>query len=171
MRLIVVLKIALARHVGKHSDLRDATKMVADKPAPQSLIGDVLHARPPDRHGSAEVALRLLSGHHFDVVLVDIALPGMSGIEMARLADEALAGRQIVFALAFGYLVADRCNFCCTNLSILYRFGKSSTSSALSVSELAGIAPAGFPGGSLSIILRTSAPLFMAREHSSSGLF
>lgn len=60
---------------------------------------------------TAEEALSALRKKKFDVLLADINLPGMSGIELASIAVDISPGIGIVFATGFGYLVSDKTDF------------------------------------------------------------
>lgn len=60
---------------------------------------------------SAEEAIEPLGNKRFDVLLADINLPGMSGLELAKLAVRKIPGIRIVFASGYGYLVADKMEF------------------------------------------------------------
>jgi CheY-like chemotaxis protein len=51
---------------------------------------------------SAEDAMQMLASVQPDVLLTDIALPGMSGIELARAACEPHASIRIVFCIRLG---------------------------------------------------------------------
>lgn len=61
--------------------------------------------------GSAEEAIAILEKQRFDVLLSDINLPGMSGIELAKIVLAKAPGMQIIFASGYGYLVADKTDF------------------------------------------------------------
>jgi CheY-like chemotaxis protein len=87
--------------------------VVEDNPHLQPLICEMLaiighHATSAT---SAEQALELFGGKRFDILLADINLPGMSGIELAKIVKEAEPGIRIIFASGFGYLVADKLHF------------------------------------------------------------
>src|SRR5690606_7351947 len=56
----------------------------------QSEGYDVLQA------ASAEEGLRLLEGRHFDIALLDVNLPGISGLEMLRRLKETDAEVEVV---------------------------------------------------------------------------
>lgn len=60
---------------------------------------------------SAEDAVELLESRKFDLLLADINLPGMSGIDLAKIAVRHTPGIKIIFASGFGYLVADKTEF------------------------------------------------------------
>ncbi|MDB5729815.1 MAG: hypothetical protein JWQ00_3020, partial [Noviherbaspirillum sp.] len=53
---------------------------------------------------SAEEALAVLATHSFDVLLTDIGLPGMNGIELARQATKNLPELKIIFSSGYGNL-------------------------------------------------------------------
>jgi CheY-like chemotaxis protein len=60
---------------------------------------------------SAEDALGVLGRRNFDVLMSDINLPGMSGIELAETALADAPEMKVIFASGFGYLVADKTEF------------------------------------------------------------
>jgi two-component system response regulator AtoC len=51
---------------------------------------------------SGEEALRLVQGEHFDLVLTDVRLPGISGIELLRALREADATLPVIVLTAYG---------------------------------------------------------------------
>ncbi|MGH8809178.1 MAG: response regulator [Noviherbaspirillum sp.] len=61
--------------------------------------------------GSAEAALEPLRSGQYKLLLADLHLPGMSGIDLARLAVDMVPGMRIIFASGFGYLLAERLEF------------------------------------------------------------
>jgi CheY-like chemotaxis protein len=60
---------------------------------------------------TAEEALGAMGERNFNVLLTDINLPGMSGIELAKLVTKIKPAIRIVFASGFGYLVAEKLPF------------------------------------------------------------
>ncbi|MGI4814406.1 MAG: response regulator [Janthinobacterium lividum] len=52
--------------------------------------------------GSADEALPLLADEHFDVLLTDVSLPGMNGVELARKALALQPMLAVVFASGYG---------------------------------------------------------------------
>lgn len=62
---------------------------------------------------TGEAALAILPNHQFDILLADINLPGMSGVELAQAAVEIMPPLKVIFASGFGFLVVDndRINF------------------------------------------------------------
>jgi YesN/AraC family two-component response regulator len=59
----------------------------------------------------AEEALALPDASRFDVLLTDISLPGMSGIELARTMLAQLPHIRIVFASGYGKIEAEKLGF------------------------------------------------------------
>src|SRR4051812_25740474 len=60
---------------------------------------------------SAEEALTLIKTRNFDVLLADINLPGMSGIDLATVITQILPTIRIIFVSGYGYLLAEKTNF------------------------------------------------------------
>lgn len=60
---------------------------------------------------SAEDAVALIAQERFDVLLADISLPGMSGIDLARRAVKVAPGIRIIFSSGYGYLLSDALDF------------------------------------------------------------
>lgn len=60
---------------------------------------------------SAEEALEILKNGKFDVLIADINLPGMSGIDLAETAVKGRSDIKVIFASGYGYLVADKTDF------------------------------------------------------------
>jgi CheY-like chemotaxis protein len=52
----------------------------------------------PDRAGDAQAALKSLQARPFDVLITDVALPDISGVELARQATTLHPGINIIFA-------------------------------------------------------------------------
>jgi signal transduction histidine kinase/DNA-binding response OmpR family regulator len=57
--------------------------------------------------GSAEQALELLAEKRFDILLTDHSLPGMSGLELARIVAARGDGMRIIFSSGYGAPVAE----------------------------------------------------------------
>lgn len=71
------------------------------------LVCDMLHslghrtlAAP-----SAEKAMECIGQERFDVLLTDIKLPGLSGIDLARHATSVVPGLRVIFSSGYGYLL------------------------------------------------------------------
>jgi CheY-like chemotaxis protein len=71
-----------------------------------SLLGHEAQAA-----ATAEEGIELLRSTRFDVLFVDINLPAMSGIDLARTATTMIPGVRIIFASGYGFLVTDRTDF------------------------------------------------------------
>lgn len=71
-----------------------------------SILGHRMHCV-----SSAEEAVDFLKNGEVDVLLADINLPGMSGVELADIAVKSVEELRIVFASGYGYLVADKTDF------------------------------------------------------------
>ena len=59
----------------------------------------------------AEHALDILQKDSVEVLLADINMPGMSGIELAKIATSTVPGIRVVFSSGFGYLLGDKLDF------------------------------------------------------------
>ena len=60
---------------------------------------------------SAEDALSLVSQQDFDIVITDISLPGMSGIELAKQLARDKPRMKLVFASGYGMEIAKNLEF------------------------------------------------------------
>lgn len=60
---------------------------------------------------SGEEALEHMRNGRFNVLLADINLPGISGIDLATMAIEMAPSIKIIFSSGFGYLVSERLDF------------------------------------------------------------
>jgi len=69
---------------------------------------------------SGEEALVHLRKDRFNMLLADINLPGISGIDLATMAVEMASNIKIIFSSGFGYLVSDRLDFDFTLLNKPY---------------------------------------------------
>ncbi|HEY8551026.1 MAG TPA: response regulator transcription factor [Vicinamibacterales bacterium] len=78
--------------VEDNAQLRDAFRALVDTAADLTCVGS---------HGTAEQALAALDREDPDVVLMDISLPGMSGIEAVRHVRERRPATQVVMLTAF----------------------------------------------------------------------
>lgn len=78
--------------------------VVEDNADAQYLVCEMLRVfgHEADGVGHAEGALPLLDGAAYQVLLSDVSLPGMSGVELARLALRRQPSLQVVFASGYG---------------------------------------------------------------------
>lgn len=85
-----------------------AILFVEDDPTLRMLTGEVMEELGHDVSlcESAEAALELLDERRFDVLLTDVGLTGMSGIELVRQARTRDAGMSVV--IASGYAISAR---------------------------------------------------------------
>ncbi len=67
-----------------------------------AILGHTAHGA-----GTAEEALEILARQPIDVLLTDINLPGMSGLDLAKIALQTLPQLQVIFASGYGFLVID----------------------------------------------------------------
>jgi CheY-like chemotaxis protein len=108
---------ALSLSIGKASSAMTASSfdilVVEDNPDFLHLLCIMLDEMGHRTHAAAtaEQALELLDRHRFEVLIADVQLPGMSGIELARLVSNNTPGIRIVFSSGHGYLLADRLDF------------------------------------------------------------
>jgi len=75
--------------------------IVDDEPLARTALAQILAARPDvERFDSASDAIEAqerLSKHSYDVMLLDISMPGMSSFEVGRLVDEHCTSTRIVY--------------------------------------------------------------------------
>ncbi len=80
--------------------------IVEDEPAIRRLVSVVLQDMGCDTlaAGDAETALRMLKTERPDVILTDVRLPGISGVELTQQikADESLADTPVLLMSAYG---------------------------------------------------------------------
>jgi DNA-binding NtrC family response regulator len=81
-----------------------AVLVVEDNLDAQFLCCEMLKAYGfhADGVGHAEGALSLLAGGSYQVLFSDIGLPGMSGVDLARLALQRQPALRVVFASGYG---------------------------------------------------------------------
>ena len=79
--------------------------IVDDNPTNLKLVAYLVRANghEVDTAGDAEAALATLRAHHPDVVLMDLAMPGVDGLELTRRikADPAMHGVAIIAVTAY----------------------------------------------------------------------
>lgn len=87
--------------------------VVEDNHAARQLLCDMLLMLGYRPHcvETGEAALGVLRHKKFDVLFADINLPGMSGLDLARIAVQTLPSIRVIFASGYGYLVADKLEF------------------------------------------------------------
>lgn len=87
--------------------------VVEDHPDSRDLLCQMLMlmGHSVQAAATAEDSLALLQRHRFDVLVADIGLPGMSGIELAERAVRSMPGIRIVFATGYGFLITDKSGF------------------------------------------------------------
>ena len=78
--------------------------VVEDNVDSQYLVCEMLKAfgHQPDGCSHAEAALLRLGEKRYDVLFSDVSLPGMSGVELARLALQRQPRLQVIFASGYG---------------------------------------------------------------------
>ena len=78
--------------------------VVEDNLDSQYLVCEMLKAfgHDADGVGDAEAALAMLAARHYDVLFSDVSLPGMSGVDLARLAVGSQPALNVIFASGYG---------------------------------------------------------------------
>ncbi|UXY16294.1 response regulator [Chitiniphilus purpureus] len=81
--------------------------LVEDNEILLSSLTEIIHESGHEPHAvtSAEAAIRVLNGTHFDALLTDVSLPGMSGIELAEQVQRHFPQMRIV--IASGYVFSN----------------------------------------------------------------
>lgn len=69
---------------------------------------------------SAELATPLLEAQHFDVLFTDVSLPGLSGIDLARVALRLQPALQVIFASGYGDALTRHLEFPATSIQKPY---------------------------------------------------
>lgn len=87
--------------------------VVEDDPASRHVVCEMLAALGHAAHaaGTAEDAVQALKSGRYSILLTDINLPGMSGIDLANLAVKHMPTMKVIFVSGYGYLVADKTDF------------------------------------------------------------
>jgi CheY-like chemotaxis protein len=87
--------------------------VVEDNQDAQYLVCEMLrtfgHEVSAVAHG--EAALNMLSSGEYDVLFSDVSLPGMSGVELGRLAHQRQPGLRIVFASGYSHSLTSNLDF------------------------------------------------------------
>lgn len=87
---------------GDHASLK--ILVVEDNIDSQRLVCELLDAlgHHATGVGSGELALTELQAHPFDTLFTDVNLPGMSGVELARIVSRTQPSLSIIFASGYG---------------------------------------------------------------------
>src|SRR5664280_535289 len=95
MRSLICMEASVIRVVvvDDHALHRDGTRQILDAYADLQVVGDA---------GSGEVALAVINQLHPDVVLMDIRLPGMNGIEVTRRLTRDHPDIRVLLVSAYG---------------------------------------------------------------------
>jgi signal transduction histidine kinase/CheY-like chemotaxis protein len=78
--------------------------VVEDNPDARAMLSELLLllGHSVEGAGSAELALEMLAEREFDVLLTDHSLPGMSGLELARIVAARNTAIKIIFSSGYG---------------------------------------------------------------------
>jgi signal transduction histidine kinase/CheY-like chemotaxis protein len=78
--------------------------VVEDNPDARAMLSELLLllGHSVEGAGSAELALEMLAQREFDVLLTDHSLPGMSGLELARIVAARNTAIKIIFSSGYG---------------------------------------------------------------------
>ena len=87
--------------------------VVEDNPDLCQLVCELLDSfgHATTAAGSAETALKCIAAADFDVLLTDVRLPGMSGIDLARSLIAQKRGIEVIFASGYGAAVTANVGF------------------------------------------------------------
>jgi signal transduction histidine kinase/DNA-binding response OmpR family regulator len=87
--------------------------VVEDNASTQNTLCEILNKLGHRTRGlnNAEKALQELQERKFDVLLTDIALPGMTGVELARQVFAAVPSMKIIISSGYGNIAQDDPNF------------------------------------------------------------
>ncbi|UGQ48231.1 response regulator [Massilia endophytica] len=87
--------------------------VVEDNLDAQYLVCEMLRTfgHEVEAAGSAEEALQMLEGRHFEILLSDVSLPGISGVELGRRALRRQPGLHVVFASGYSNSLTDQLDF------------------------------------------------------------
>lgn len=78
--------------VDDHAVLREGTRQILERAGGFTLVGEA---------AEGETAVGLVAEHHPDVVLLDLRLPGINGVEVARRMAEVSPSTRVVVLSAF----------------------------------------------------------------------
>ncbi|SAL83386.1 PAS/PAC sensor hybrid histidine kinase [Caballeronia choica] len=127
---------ALARKVRamlRQKETPEAPRDAPDEPKPLRvlIVEDDVNTRDATREllqllgaevsavDHAKAALALVDSHAFDVLLTDVRMPGMSGIELARVAKRRQPNLRVVFASGYGLSIASEIDEDMTGVALL----------------------------------------------------
>ena len=87
--------------------------VVEDNEGSRELLGEMLGVLGHEAYcvPNAESAMQCFGEGKFGVLLADINLPGMSGIDLASHLTTRSSDLKVIFASGYGYLIADRMDF------------------------------------------------------------
>jgi CheY-like chemotaxis protein len=90
-----------------------AILVVEDNLDAQYLVCEMLRTfgHEVEAAGSAEEALQMLEGRSFQILLSDVSLPGMSGVELGRRALQRQPGLRVVFASGYSSALTEHLDF------------------------------------------------------------
>ncbi|NYE60629.1 CheY-like chemotaxis protein [Duganella sp. 1224] len=109
----ILCTLALARPAAAGGDAPLRLLVVEDNADARYLVCETLRAlgHEVEAVASGEEALPLLSRQVFDVLFTDVSLPGMSGVDLARLALQQRPRLALLFASGYGDELTRRLEF------------------------------------------------------------
>lgn len=87
--------------------------VVEDNIDSNEMLCELLRTLDHEAEGvtSAEAALQLLSQRDFDILITDISLPGISGVELAKRLAREKPALKLIFASGYGMEIAKNLAF------------------------------------------------------------
>ncbi|HKW54374.1 MAG TPA: response regulator [Stellaceae bacterium] len=84
--------------------------LAEDDSAVRGIVVEVLVARGFRVMAAADghEALRLLAAHHVDLLIADIIMPGLDGVQLARKAKQMRPGIKVLFTTGYAQRAAER---------------------------------------------------------------
>jgi signal transduction histidine kinase/DNA-binding response OmpR family regulator len=115
--------------------------VVEDNPDAQAMTCELLMmlGHLPSGVGTAEAAIEAMAAGSYDVLMTDVSLPGMSGVDLARSVVKRTPAVAIIFASGMGRITADDFEFESTSLPKPYTLQDLRKALAL-VSRKTGVA-------------------------------
>ena len=100
--------------------------VVEDNQDAQTMLCELLMVLGHHAQGaaSADEVLKVLASASYDVLLADVSLPGMSGVDLARQVIGAKPGMKVIFSSGYGAIVADEVGCPCLSLPKPYDIEK-----------------------------------------------